>query len=68
MYVHILLDNGPTGPKHADNCSLFLNFSVLVCGFNYEELIQIHGDMQHYENKLTLLTCLLNLRIHSHSD
>jgi len=41
MYVHTLLDNGPTGPKHVDNYSLFPNFSVFVCGFNYEELALI---------------------------
>ena len=58
MYIHILLDNGSKGPKHVDNYSLFPN--LCVCRFNYEELIQTHGDMQHYENKLTLLTCLLN--------
>ena len=30
MYVHTLLYNGPTGPKHIDNYSLFPNYSVFV--------------------------------------
>jgi len=30
MYVDILLEKDPKGPKHVDNYSLFPNFSVFV--------------------------------------